>query len=372
MKIGIIGCGNISSTYLRLAPMFKELDFSVCADLDFSVAQAMANEFGCQALPISELLESDAIELIVNLTIPSAHAEVSRQILQAGKHVYSEKPFVLSYAEGVELHNLARQQNLRIGSAPDTFLGGAHQRARQLVDSGEIGQILGGSCFFMNAGMEDWHPNPDFFYQPGAGPMLDMGPYYISNLVQLVGPVKRVMAMTAKPFATRTISSEPRAGEVIPVATPTTVHALLEFVSGAQIMMGMSWDVRQHEHNLMELYGSKATLHIPDPNFFGGELRVATREAQQVQAANHPFAIANDEQDNGEILANYRGAGLADMVLAISEGREHRCNDKLALHVIEIMTSALASGESGQAITLQSSCDRPAALDSAAATALLA
>jgi predicted dehydrogenase len=372
MNIGIIGCGNISSTYLRLAPQFKGITVLACADLDHEAARARAAAYGCQALSVDALLADATIELVINLTVPGAHAAVSTRILEAGKHVYSEKPYVLSVQEGRELHTLAEARGLRIGSAPDTFLGGAHQQARQIVDSGEIGTITGGTCHFMNHGMEHWHPNPDFFYQAGGGPMLDMGPYYLSNLVQLIGPVKRLMAMSSTPSTTRTISSEPRAGQTIPVTTPTTLHTLLEFHNGALVTLGVSWNVHQHEHNCMELYGSKATLHVPDPNFFGGELRVATSEEQRQITLEHPFARINDEEDDGTGRANYRGAGLADMIAAIEQGREHRCNDTLALHVVEIMTGVLQAAATGQAVTVQGSCSRPAALDADAARALLA
>jgi predicted dehydrogenase len=371
MKIGIIGCGNISSAYLRLAPQFKGLDIVACSDIDESAAVAQAAAFGCKAVPIDAMLADQAVEAVINLTVPSAHMTVSASILKAGKHVYSEKPFVLSYEEGLQLHQLAIEQGKRIGSAPDTFLGGAHQQARAIIDSGELGRITGGTCFFMNPGMEGWHPNPDFFYQPGGGPMLDMGPYYISNLVQFLGPVRRLMSMTAMPASTRTIGSEPRAGETVPVNTPTSVSSLLEFHNGAQISVNLSWDVQKHEHNCMELYGSKATLYVPDPNFFGGEVRVATAEEQRIAEDDHPLSVLNDQQDNGDLRANYRGVGLADMVAAIRDDREHRCNDSLALHVVDIMTSALRSGESGQAVQLQSSCNRPAALSREAALSLL-
>ena len=372
MKIGIIGCGNISSTYLRLAPLFKGLEIMACSDINESAAIAQAEAYQCGAMSIEQLLSDQTIELVINLTVPSVHAQVSTQILEAGKHVYSEKPFVLTVEEGQALHRLAEQQGKRIGSAPDTFLGGVHQQARQQIDSGRVGKILGGTCHFMNRGMESWHPNPDFFYQPGGGPMLDMGPYYVSNLVQLLGPVKRLMSMASTPFNTRTITSEARAGETVSVDTPTSVRTLLEFHSGAQISMCMSWDVQHHEHNCMELYGAGATLYVPDPNFFGGELRVATHEAVETLANDHVFAVANDEQDDGEILANYRGAGLADMVAAIAAGQEHRCNHSLALHVVDIMTSAVRSGETGKAVELQTRCERPASLDSEAARQLLA
>lgn len=371
MNIGIIGCGNISSAYLRLAPQFLNLDIVACADINDSTAKAQADAFGIRALPIESLLADNTIDLVINLTIPSAHLDVSTQILQAGKHVYSEKPYVLSLEEGQTLEALATKMGKRIGSAPDTFLGGAHQTARALVDSDRVGQIVGGTCHFMNHGMENWHPNPDFFYQPGAGPMLDMGAYYISNLVQMIGPVKRVMAMSSKPLSTRTIGNGEREGEQIPVDTATSVHTLMEFHSGAQITVGLSWDVWHHEHNRMELYGTEATLHMPDPNFFGGDLRLTKGDVSETVVPEHPFAVLNQESSSGEKTANYRGSGLADMVDAIASNRPHRCDSALALHVVDVMTSALRSGETGEQVVLETSCERPAALDADAAALLL-
>lgn len=366
-KVGIIGCGNIAAAYMRMASFFKHYAVVACADLNPDAANARAAEFGLRAETIDGLLAADDIGIVVNLTIPAAHFAVSKSILTAGKHVYSEKPYVLSVSEGRELAALAEAKGLRIGSAPDTFLGASHQQARALIDAGAIGKVTSGTAHVMSSGMEDWHPNPDFFFQPGAGPVLDLGPYYISNLVQLVGPVASVSAMTSTPQTSRTIGNGPREGEKVPVDTPTTVHALLRFRSGAVISYGTSWDVCASEHNNMEIYGEKGTLYVPDPNFFGGELRLNKGEGAEVpEAWSHPFAVPNDE---GE--ANYRGAGLAEMALAIREERPHRCNDSLALHVVEVMTAILRSGETGLVQTILSSCERPAALSPADARGLI-
>lgn len=372
MNIGIIGCGNISTTYLQLAKAFVGVNIVACADLDMQAATAQAEAFGCEAMSVANLLASGSIKMVINLTIPAAHRDVSERILQAGKHVYSEKPFVLTLAEGKSLQRLALDNGLRIGSAPDTFLGGVHQTARALIDAGDVGTIVGGSCFFQNHGAESWHPNPDFFYQPGAGPMLDMGPYYLTNLVQLIGPVQRVAAMSSTPFSRRMITSEPRAGETLQVTTPTSIMAMLEFTSGAQVSINTSWDVWAHEHNHMELYGESGTVYLPDPNFFGGELRT-TREAEvRPVTVDHPFSVPNqEEEDKDEVKANYRGAGLADMVASMHADVPHRCNGDLALHVVDIMTSILASAECAGFVELTTSCDRPAALSAEMARSLL-
>ncbi|MEM7301721.1 MAG: Gfo/Idh/MocA family oxidoreductase [Pseudomonadota bacterium] len=372
LGVGIIGCGNISKAYMELGPLFRHIDIRACADIDQSAADARATEFDLRALSIDDLMADDDVDIIVNLTIPAAHFEVSKQCLQSGKHVYSEKPFVLSLDEGLELKTIAQANGLRVGSAPDTFLGGAHQQAREIIDSGKLGRITSGTAHVMSHGMESWHPNPDFFFKPGAGPILDVGPYYVTNLVQLIGPVKRVGAMASTPSPTRTIGSQPRAGEKITVETPTTIHAVLEFHSGAIVTLGGSWDVWSHGHHNMELYGEVGTMFVPDPNFFGGEVRITDKDsAAELGDFAHPFSVPNQEHSNGA-MANYRASGLADMARGIVEGGAHRCSLDLALHAIDVMTSILASGETGEFIDLTTTCERPAALSTSDATDLLA
>lgn len=366
--VGIIGCGNISAAYLRLAPMFRDIEVRAVADINREAAEARAKEFDVRAETVEGLLAADDLEIVVNLTVPAAHFEVSARVLEAGKHVYSEKPFVLSLVEGAELKRIAEPHGLRIGSAPDTFLGGAHQQARALIDDGTVGKVTSGTAFVMSHGMEHWHPNPDFFFLPGAGPVLDIGPYYVTNLVQLLGPVERVVALASTPETERTILSEPRRGERIPVKTPTTIHALLQFASGAVVTMCTSWDVWGHGHKPMELYGTEASLDVPDPNFFGGDLILTRANAGQetVTPWKHPFGVANQDT-----RANYRTAGLADMAQAIGEKRPHRCSMELALHAVEVMTGILKAGESGAFVDMTTTCERPAALDPESARWLL-
>ncbi len=372
LGVGIIGCGNISAAYLRLGPMFKGLDMRAVADIDPTAAASRAEEFGVRAETVEGLLAADDIDVVVNLTIPAAHYEVTCAILRAGKHAYSEKPLVLSLEEGETLKALAAETGCRVGSAPDTFLGGAHQHARALIDNGSIGTVVAGTAAVMSHGMEHWHPNPDFFFQPGAGPMLDIGPYYVTNLVQMLGPVKKVAALTSSASPTRTILSEPRKGEVIPVATPTNIHALLEFAQGATITLSTSWDVWAHRHAPMELYGSEGSLFVPDPNFFGGTLEIAGRDGEIAEAPawDHPFYKPN-EQHNSGMMANYRTVGLADMAAAIAQNRPHRCSLELAVHAVDVMTSVLRSGESGAFFELSTTCAQPAALGAEDARALL-
>lgn len=373
LKLGLIGAGNISESYLSRAPHFRAIRFVAVADMNPAAAEARATEYGIEARSVDDLLASSDIDLIVNLTIPAAHFDISKRALHAGKHVYSEKPYVLTLEEGRELARIAAEAGLRIGSAPDTFLGSSHQQARDLIDRGAIGRVASGTCAVMSSGMESWHPNPDFFFLKGGGPVLDLGPYYISNLVQLLGPVARVAALAATPSTTRVIGSAARKGQSIPVETPTTIHALLEFAGGTVISFQSSWDVWQHDLEPMALYGSEGTLHLPDPNFFDGTLRL-TRHAEPADLPDwdHPLGPANRVTNDGRHVADYRVAGLADMAAAITEGRPHRCNDQLALHVVEVMTAILASGEEGRFVTLTTTCDRPEALAPEAASALLA
>lgn len=373
LGVGVIGCGNISAAYLRLAPMFKDIEMRACADIDAKAARQRASEYPIRAEPVESLLAAGDIDIVVNLTVPAAHYDISKRALEAGKHVYSEKPFVLSVKEGKDIARLAARRKLRVGSAPDTFLGGAHQRARHLVDSGAIGRITSGTAYVMSHGMEHWHPNPDFFFKPGAGPVLDVGPYYVTNLIQLVGPVKRVAALASTPSPARTITSKPRYGQKIKVETPTTVLGLLEFESGAIVTLCASWDVWSHGHSNMELYGDSGTLYVPDPNFFGGELKMTkgAKPVRKLPAFAHPFSVPNYKSSAGP-MANYRAAGLADMAQAIIKDRPHRCSLELALHAVDVMASLLKSGETGKFVNVTTSCERPAPLGIREAKALLA
>ncbi len=372
MGVGVIGCGNISATYFKLAPLFKGLEMRACADVDMKAAKSRAKEFGIKAQSVGNLLKNPDIDIVVNLTIPAAHYPVSVKILKAGKHVYSEKPLVLSLKEGLALKKLADERGLKVGCAPDTFLGGSHQLARKAIDDGKIGRITSGTAHVMGFGMEHWHPNPDFFFLPGGGPILDMGPYYLANLINLIGPVKRVAALTSMATATRKISSQPRAGEEVPVKTPTNIHALLEFANGATVTLSASWDVFAHRHANMELYGTEGAIYVPDPNFFGGEVLATKRNgaAEPLDNWDHPFGIPNQEHPQGA-MANYRAAGLADMVIGIQEKRDYRCSLERTLHGVDIMTGILKSGETGKFVEMKTTCTRPAALGPKEAKALL-
>ncbi len=370
--VGIIGCGNISTAYLSLIPLFKNLQVVACADINLDAAKAQAEKFDVLAQSVDELLANPDVDVVVNLTIPAAHFEVSKRVLEAGKHVYSEKPFVLSLEEGNALRELADAKGLKVGSAPDTFLGGAHQLARKLIDDGKFGKITSGMARVLSPGMEDWHPNPDFFFKPGGGPILDMGPYYVTNLVNLLGPVARVTAMATTGQTERTIRNGPREGENVPVSTPTNIHSILEFESGACVAFSASWESWAN-HQEMELYGTDGTIFVPDPNFFSGNMRIGGRkraESEPVDMWDHPFVPANYD---GPFVRfpNYRGAGLSDMMASIDEGREARCSLPNALHVIDVLTSILKAAELGKAVEIETKCSQPAALGPDEARAMM-
>lgn len=351
--IGVIGCGVISAAYLTAARHFPILDVRAVADLDPAAAAARAEAFGTRAVAIDALLADPAIEIVVNLTVPKAHRTVSLQALAAGKHVHSEKPLATSFAEGREIMAAAEARGLRVGCAPDTFLGGAQQACRALVDAGAIGTPVGGTAFFLNPGHERWHPAPAFYYQPGGGPVLDMGPYYLTALVNLLGPVAEVAAMVATPRAERIVTSEPLKGQSIPVEVPTHAAATLRFVGGAVVQVSLSFDVQAHRHVPLEIYGTEGTLLPPDPNWFGGAVELH-RQGGAWETVTHDHPYTDD---------NYRIIGAADMAHAIREGRPHRASGGLALHVLEVMEAfGLASG-SGRTVVLETRPDRPAPLE---------
>ncbi len=352
VTVGLIGCGNISAAYLRAAPQFPELQLVACADLDLARARARAKEFGLRAAPVDALLNDKSIEVVLNLTVPQAHVPVGLQAIAHGKHVYGEKPLATDTKEARRLLAAAAKKRLRVGSAPDTFLGGAHQTARRLIDEGAIGKPLSGTAFMMNHGHEHWHPDPAFYYAPGGGPMFDMGPYYLTNLVNLLGPVAEVSGVAVAGFSERQVLSQPRKGEIIKVKTPTHVTGLLTFVSGAVISITTSFDVWVHRHGNMEIYGSEGSLVVPDPNRFGGTVSLARgRDPWTDVPLSHGFADGN-----------FRIVGLADFARAIRARRPHRCNGEVAFHVLEVMEAFQESGKARRAVTIKSRCERPAVL----------
>lgn len=363
VKTAVIGCGNISSIYLENAAKWDILDLVACADLDLSRAESQAAKYNVpRALPVAEVLVDPDIELIINLTIPAAHAEIGLAALRAGKSVYNEKPLALSRADGQLMLREAQERGLRVGNAPDTFLGSGLQTCRQLLDAGEIGAPIAANAFMFIRGPEAWHPDPGFLYQVGAGPLFDMGPYYLTALVSMLGPVRRVTGSARITYPERTIGSGPKQGQKIPVETPTHIAGILDFASGPVATLTTSFDVAVSAgealnlydvgSGLLEIQGTTGTLSMPDPNMFGGPVRL--RRLGEAGWREMPLSHAH--------TANSRCLGVADLAYALRTGRPHRANGDLAFHVLDVMHAILEASETGQHIELTSTVERPAPL----------
>jgi predicted dehydrogenase len=355
-NIGIIGTGNISSAYLRNLAAYEYLKVTAVADLDLSRAESQAATYGVpKACSVDELLADNEIDLVINLTIPAAHGSVGLAALQAGKHIYNEKPLAISRSDAQALLALASERGLRVGGAPDTFLGGGLQTCRALIDEGVIGEPIGATAFMFSSGPESWHPNPAFFYAEGAGPLFDMGPYYLTTLVSLLGPINRVSGSARISFPTRPITSQPLAGQTITVTTPTHVSATLEHASGPLSTLVVSFDVQKSQHAWIEIYGSTGTLRVPDPNTFGGPIFVSKRVEKDKVWEEIPITR--------EPVKENRGIGVADMVRAIAEDRPHRASGEMTYHVLDLMHCIYESSNEGRHIVPTSRCERPAPLD---------
>lgn len=351
LKIGIIGCGNISSIYMENCQKFPHLDLVACADLDVQRAQLQAEKYAVpKACSVQELLSDSDIELVINLTIPKAHAAVCLQVLEAGKHVYTEKPLAVTREEGKQIVETAKKYNLLVGSAPDTFLGAGIQTAIQLIEQGEIGVPIGASAFMIGRGHEHWHPDPAFYYDTGGGPMFDMGPYYLTALVSLLGPIKRISGSTRISYPERIVSSQPKAGAVIRVSTPTHISGVIDFESGAIGTITTSFDAFGGTSlPPIEIYGSEGTLLVPDPNTFGGPVKIRKRDEKEFTEVPLAHGFAQ----------NSRGLGVADMAKAILEGGNYRATGELGYHVLEAMHGFHISSDKGTHYDMEYTCERP-------------
>jgi len=350
MNIGILGCGAISPAYFEGARHASNLTIKACADLRLESARERAETYGCEAVEVAALLADPEIELIVNLTIPRVHVATGLEILRAGKHLYAEKPLATSAAEGRLLLDEAGTLGLRIGSAPDTFLFRGAQTARKLVDDGWIGRPLCATAFMMVPGHEHWHPNPGFYYEAGGGPLFDMGPYYLTALVDLLGPVTSVMARTTRARDERLATSEGASGRILPVSVDTHCAGLLEFANGVVATMIMSFDVQAHHLSPLTLHGTEGSLEAGDPNVFAECPRLYRPE----DGAWREIPLTHAD--------NKRMFGVVDMVDAIRAGRPHRASGELAFHVLEVMEAFGCSVEAGAAVAIESTVARPAAL----------
>ncbi len=353
-RIGVIGCGNISATYMRNVALFNTIELTACADIVAEAATHRAREYDIEALSVDALLASSDVDLVLNLTIPTEHYRVSMAALDAGKHVFTEKPLAVTAVLASELVRAARSKGLMLGSAPDTYFGAAGRRARGLIADGKVGPVIGGTAHMLGHGMEHWHPAPEFYYQEGGGPVLDMGPYYISMLLSLLGPARRVMAMSSIGNDTRTITAPgPNTDKTFAVGTETTAMAMIEFASNAIISVGFSWDVWSHTHPFIELYGRNGSLRLPDPDTYGGDVQFSERggpwqtlpsEDSLLGAINWPFDAPR--------IANYRATAIAEMAAAISLGHQPRASGENALHALEVLEAILKSGRTGHPVEI--------------------
>jgi predicted dehydrogenase len=352
MKVGLLGTGNIAPQYVKWSRPHDILDVIACADMDTARANAFASEHGLRALSIDALLHHPEIDIIINLTVPKVHAETNLAIIEAGKHVYSEKPLAITREDGQRILAAAAAKGVRVGCAPDTVLGGGIQTCRKMIDEGWIGEPIAATGFMAyQRGPDLWHPNPWIFFQKGAGPMLDMGPYYLTTLVTLMGGMKRVTAMGRASFPVRIAQNETIRGQEINVEVPTYMTGNIEFASGAIGSLTMTFDLWAHHQPWIEVYGSEGSLRVPDPNMFGGEVEVWRRGEDEWRSVPLMFS---DQVG--------RGLGVADMAQAIREGREHRASGALAYHVLDAMLAFEEAAASGQSVVLASEVARPAGM----------
>ncbi|WP_238156587.1 Gfo/Idh/MocA family protein [Kribbella sp. VKM Ac-2571] len=350
-RVGIVGTGVISGTYLDHLGKLPGVDVVAVADLDLARAQTIADKNpAIRAVSPEDLYAADDIEIVVNLTIPAAHAAVHQAALAAGKHVYGEKPLAMDRTEAEPLLKYAAANDLRIGCAPDTVLGTGTQTARAVIDRGDIGTPHAATAFMVTPGHELWHPAPEFYYQPGGGPVLDMGPYYVTSLVTLLGPVVRVTARAGQSKQQRKIHTGPRAGTVFDVEVPTHVTGVLEHESGALTTVLMSFDVWAGRLPRIEVHGTEGSLSVPDPNGFDGAVELVTPEQREWTEVS----VAGGYAGAG------RGVGVADMARALRTGEPHRASGELAYHVLDVLESFIDSAVQDQPLNVSSAVARPA------------
>ncbi|MFC7062413.1 Gfo/Idh/MocA family protein [Halobacillus seohaensis] len=350
LKAGLIGCGNISDIYIKNAAQFNTFDIVACTDLNLDVAKQKANKYGiANVCKKDELISDPNIDLIINLTPPSSHAEVALEALYAGKHVYNEKPLSVSKEDAITILDTAESRGLMVGNAPDTFLGGGLQTCRKIIDEGLIGRPVSATAFMMNPGHEHWHPNPEFFYQEGGGPMFDMGPYYLTALVALMGPVERVTGSTKITHPERTITSQQKYGQKIKVATPTQINGVLDFKNGAVASIITSFDTLHHQLPHMEIYGTEGSMSVPDPNQFSGPVFI--KRFDEKEWTEYPLSHG--------FTKNSRGLGTAEFAHSIINGQNPRASGSLANHVLDIMQGIHTASDQQQHYKITSICEQP-------------
>ena len=367
-KVGLIGCGHIAETYFRAHKYFNNFKIVKCADINKKAAEKCANTYKINFASVNELLKDKNIEVILNLTIPTAHFAVAKKSLLSGKHVYSEKPLAVSFKDGLELVKIARRKKLFIGNAPDTFLGGGNQKARQLLDKKIIGKIKFGTAIFAFPGIQSYHPNPEpWFKKKGGGPVIDMGPYYLTALVNLLGPAKFVTSTCNNNTKKRIIGIGPKKGKRIKVECPTTYFSTIRFQNGTTIRLTLSFDVISHLRNHIELYGEKGSMIVPDPNMFGGSVLLSRKlgskwknyKTNKMVLGKINIRTQSSRANESPTNANYRGVGLAEMIYSIRKKKQHRCNGNLSLHVLNIIEGIHKSAKNGKKYFFKTSCERP-------------
>ena len=366
-KVGLIGCGHISETYFRGHDYFNNFKIVKCADINSENSEKCAKTYGITACSVEEILKDNDIEVILNLTIPRAHYGVAKQSLENGKHVYSEKPMAVNFSEGEELLALSKSKGLYIGNAPDTFLGGGIQKSIDLINQNKIGNVRLGSAIFAYPGVQSYHPNPEpWFANNEGGPVMDMGPYYLTALVNLLGPAKSVHGVSTKVFEKRVIGIGPKKDQEFSVECPTSYLVNLEFHNQALIQITLSFDVVTHQRNHIELYGDRGSMIVPDPNMFGGSVMTSNDDSgiwEEHKTDDLPLGRINITTQSGRANesptnANYRGVGLAEMLYCIENGINHRCNGELSLHVLDIIKSTMKAADSRTTQDIKTSCQK--------------
>ena len=367
MKVGLIGCGTIVETYFRSQTYFNNIHIVSCADVKQEIAEQCAQQYKIQSQSVEEILTDDSIDIILNLTPPQVHYDIIKKTLNAGKHSYCEKPLSIKFEQGQELIKLAKEKNLYLGNAPDTFLGGGGQLTRKFIDSGDIGEVKLGSFIFAFPGVQPWHPNPEPWFQEGGGPIIDMGPYFYTMLVNLLGPARSVSALATKISEYREIGSGLKKGQKFKVEIPTSYMISVEFQSGAIIQGFISFDVVNHKRNHMEFYGTKGSIIGPDPNMFGGPIFTSYTElGEWKEYSTENMLVGKTNIFNQSVRsnetpsnANYRSIGLSEMISCIDSNKKNRCNGELALHVLDMIDSTIRSAKISKPIELSTNCEQP-------------
>ena len=367
-KVGLIGCGHIAETYFRAHKYFNNFRIIKCADINHLAAKKCASTYKIKALSVKNLLKDKEIEIILNLTVPKAHFEVSKKALLNNKHVYTEKPMAINLKDGKELLKISKRKRLYIGNAPDTFLGGGNQKSKEILEKNFIGKINLGNIIFAYPGVQSYHPNPEpWFAKKEGGPVIDMGPYYLTALVNLLGPAKQVWGSQMWNKKKRIIGIGPRKGSSIKVLCPTTYLGTIFFNSGAIIRFTLSFDVIAHHRNHIELYGSKGSILVPDPNMFGGSVYTCKKlggawkehKTNKMYLGKINIRQKSLRANEAPINANYRGVGLAEMAYCIQNNKKHRCNGDLSFHVLDIIQSIMIAAKKRKRINIKSSCSIP-------------